>query len=183
MECIKCQTKNINKANYCKKCGYHFSEAEQEAAKKWTFVWILEKIDDLKGILDLSFITENLIFRFVIIVLVLGIGVYSFITKGIDLKFLESDYYKIQHNTKLNEYYLFVDSEKTTLNLYVPNRTNQLTIQHLDEENQILSEESYQKDEEIILESNGSNDYYILEATYENESQDELKFYIYREEE
>ncbi|MBE6146864.1 MAG: zinc ribbon domain-containing protein [Firmicutes bacterium] len=181
MECIKCQTKNINKANFCKKCGYHFSKAEQDSAKKGTFVWVLEKVNDLKSILDLSFITENIIFRILTIILILGIGIYSWITNGINIKLLENPNYKIQYNTKLDEYYLLVDSNKTTLDLYIPNRTNQLVIKHLDENNQLLFEKDYQIEEKIVLESTSSNDYYLLEAKYQNNKQEKIKIYIYKE--
>ena len=42
MKCIKCRTVNIHNANYCKKCAYQFSENEQKAAEKWTFVGFLK---------------------------------------------------------------------------------------------------------------------------------------------
>lgn len=50
MQCIKCREKNINQANYCKNCGYHFSEAKQKAAKKWNLVWYLEAFGKLKSL-------------------------------------------------------------------------------------------------------------------------------------
>ena len=50
MKCIKCTTKNINSANYCRKCGNKFLSEEQKAAKRWTLVWFLEWIDKIKSL-------------------------------------------------------------------------------------------------------------------------------------
>ena len=180
MKCIKCKTKNINKANYCKKCGYHFSKKEQEASRKWSFVWFLEKKDKIMSIIDLSIITDNIFFKIASIVLILGVGVYSILTNGINLKLLESKDYKIQYNTSLSEYYLLVNQEQTNLNLYIPNRTEKLIIKHLNG-NELIEEKEY-NGEEIVLDSNTYDEYYLIEATYDNNNLDRIKLYVYYEE-
>ncbi len=183
MECIRCKTKNVNKANYCKNCGYHFSKEEQKAAKKWTLVWFLECFDKAKSILNLSIITDHILFKIASIVVVLGIGFYSFFTNGNSLKLLESNDYKVQYNTELSEYYLLANKEKTNLNLYIPNRAQKLIVEHIDQNNQLIDTKEYAKEEEIVFSSDSNNDYYILEAAYENNNFDKLKFYIYYVEE
>jgi len=180
MKCIKCRDNNINQANYCKKCGYHFSEAEQNAAKKWTLVWYLELFDKIKSLNKFSFITDHIVFKIISIIVVLSIGIYSFVTNGINLKLLESDNYSIQYNTKLSEYYLLVDENETNLDLYVPNRTDELKVKHLDKNNEIIEEKIYDNDERIVLTSVSNDDYYLVEAKYDKDNVDFLKLYVYR---
>lgn len=182
MKCIKCQTENVNKANYCKNCGNHFTKKEQESAKKWSFVWFLEKIDKIKSIFDFSIVTDHIAFKIASILVILGIGLYSFFSNGINLRLLESDQYKIQYNTKLSEYYLLVAKEKTNLNLYIPNRATKIMIKHMTSDDQVLEEREYKQGDAIILDSNGKEDYYTIEARYEKDNLDRMKLYIYLEE-
>lgn len=180
MKCIKCKVENINKANYCKKCGYQFSEREQKAARKWNLVWFLEQIDNVKSILDLSFITDHIIVKIGTIIVILGIGIYSWVANGIHLKLLASDDYQIQYNTELKEYYLLASEDEVKLNLYIPDRAEKITIRHLDKDNFVIDEEIYENTDKIILYSNGNDDYYTLETEYENDNLDRIKLYIYR---
>ena len=183
MKCIKCRTKNIGSANYCKKCGNKFLEVEQKAAKKWTLVWFLEGIDKIKSLWKFSFITDHILFKVASITLVLGIGIYSFNINGSNLKILESTNYQIQYNTELSEYYLLVDSNETELNLYMPNRINKLTVEHLDKNNILIEEKIYSDEDTIVLESNTMDeDYYIIKTIYDEKKSESLKVYIYREE-
>lgn len=183
MKCIKCTTKNINSANYCKKCGNKFLEEEQKAAKRWTLVWFLEWIDKIKSLWKFSFITDHILFKIGMLLIVLGIGIYSIITNGNKLKILESENYQIQYNTKLSEYYLIVDTNETELNLYIPKETNDVTIKHLNKNNELIEEKIYNEEENIILESNTiEEDYYLVKVDYKEEKSESLKLYIYKEE-
>ena len=182
MKCIKCQTININKANYCKKCCYAFSEKEQEAAKKGTFVGFLEKFDLVKSFFDFSIVTENKYVRAIILIGILAVGIFSWITKVIHLKIEESNNYQIKYNTKDEEYYLFSGEEQTTLNLYIPEGTKNFTIKHYNQTNELISEKDYQLQEEITLSTTSNDDYYILEANYSETNSDNIKLYIYYQE-
>lgn len=182
MKCIKCKTKNINSANYCKKCGYHFSENEQKIAKRWTLVGFLELFDKIKNRINLSFITNHILFKIGSIIIVLVMGIAIWIGNGNDIKILDSDIYKIQYNKKLEEYYLISQNKSTKLNLFIPNRINKLSILHYNENNELLETEKIGKDKEIILNINDSDDYYILEAKYSKNQLDKIKLYVYLEE-
>lgn len=182
MKCVKCKTDNIINANYCKNCGYEFSKKEKKKAKRWTLAWFLEIIDKIKSIFDLSIITGNILFKVLSVIVILIVGIYYSITSGTNLKILNSDNYQIQYNTKLDEYYLIANKEETTLNLYVPNRTKNIIIKHLDGKDLIIEEKEYCKECEVLLNSNGSEDYYIIETKYENNNLDRMKLYVYYEE-
>lgn len=182
MKCIKCTTKNINSANYCKKCGNKFLEAEQKSAKRWSLVWFLERIDDIKSLWKFSFITDHIAFKIGSILAVLAVGVYSIITNGSNLKILESDDYQIQYNAKLSEYYLLVENSEAELNLYIPKKTEKLTVEHFDKDNKLLGEQTYNEEDNIVLVSNTiEEDYYIIKTMYDENESESLKIYIYRE--
>lgn len=181
MKCSKCRSKNINIAKFCKSCGNAFTDKERETAKKGTFVWYLEKIDDIKSIVDLSFITGKLWFKISSIIFVLGIGIYFYMANGSEMKLLKSDQYKVEYNAKLDEYYLLVTKEKTNLELYFPENVKDIKVKNYDKENKILKEKKYKKDAEIILENTDDESYYILEGVYNGHS-DKMKLYIYRTE-
>ncbi len=179
MNCSKCKKKNINSANYCKYCGYHFSKEEQEEAKKGTFVWYLEKFDKIKDIITLNIITNNIFFKIGTVLLVLGIGIWNLISYGTNLKILESSQYQVQYNTKLNEYYLLTNKDETKLNLYAPQSSQEIVIEHLDKENNLLEKNVYNNTDNIVLNSNTSDEYYIIKSK-DNKNMNKLKMYIYR---
>lgn len=59
MKCIKCSCNNIIDANYCKKCGYHFSKEEQLMAKSKTLVGKLEILEETYAWVTLKKITGH----------------------------------------------------------------------------------------------------------------------------
>lgn len=177
MRCIKCKTVNINKANYCKKCAYHFSEAEQKAARSKTLIGKIEKIEKLKSICDLSIITGHILFKIGSISIVFIIGIYFWINNGINLKLLNSNHYKIYYNTNEKEYYLMTESNKIPLDLYIPNRTENIVITHYDENNNIIESKKYKKEEDIILETK-QKEYYVLTANYSHDEKEKFKLYV-----
>lgn len=178
MKCIKCRTVNINKANYCKNCGYHFSKKEQEAAKKWSFVWFLEKIDKVKSLWKFSFITDHILFKIASVAIVLGIGIYSCFANGTHLKILKTDEYQLQYNKDLKEYYLLTDNDQTKLNIYIPNQISEISIQQVASNDQIISEATYKKEQDIILVNTEETDYYLIKV--KDSPKENLKIYIYR---
>lgn len=182
MKCIKCRTVNIHNANYCKKCAYQFSENEQKAAEKWTFVGFLKFLEKIKKYITLDFITGKTWFKVVSIVLVLGTGIYFAITNGFYLKIKESENYTGNYNRELNEHYLYSGNEETELNLYVPDRAIKLIVKHYDRSGKLLKEEEHNVTDNIVLDSNSNEDYYILEAQYKKNNFDRLKLFIYQSE-
>lgn len=182
MKCIKCKTVNVHNANYCKKCAYHFSEAEQKAAEKWTIVGLFKLLEKVKKVITLDFLTGKTWFKVCSIIIILGVGVYFAFTNGFYLKIEKSDNYTGNYNKELNEHYLYSDKDKTELNLYIPDRTVKLIVKHYDKDDKLLKEENHNVTDNIVLESNSDEDYYILEAQYEKNNFDRLKLFIYQTE-
>lgn len=182
MKCIKCRTNNVHNANYCKNCSYHFSKMEQNAAEKKTFVGLLKKIEKIKKIVTLDFITGKTWFKFSSIAILLVVGIYFIITNGFYLKIEESPNYTGNYNEELDEFYLYSKNAKTELNLYVPDRAKGLNVKHYDENDKLLFEENYDVTDNIVLDSNSNQDYYLIEAKYDKNNFDRLKLFIYQTE-
>lgn len=180
MKCIKCQTENINNANYCQKCKYHFSEEEQKIAKRKTIPGKLEQLEKLYDTCTLKIITDHIIFKIISLLIVISFAITFSLNYGNSLKILESDLYQIQYNTKTKEYYLLIKKAETILSLYIPNQINKLTIKHIDQNNQQIKEIEYHENKKIVLSANEENDYYIVESQYKKGEKTTMKINIYQ---
>lgn len=120
MKCSKCKDINIDKANYCKKYGYHFTENEQKKAHRKTLFGKLEMLEKAYSVCSLKIITDSLIFKIGSLLLMTIIGIMLFTNMENKLRILDSDNYQVQYNTKLDEYYLILYEDETKLNLYKP---------------------------------------------------------------
>ena len=181
MKCIKCGTKNIHNANFCKKCAYEFSLAEQKAAEKWTIIGMVKRIEDFKDKISFSWIFDSLIFKIVSVLVVLFIGLSFVFNNGSDFKLLESGNYSIKYNEELKEYYLFSNTNKVDLSMYVPREIDKFNVKLYDDKDFVLSDVDYKVDDNIVLYSNDNLSYYVLEAKYNDKDSDILKLFVYLE--
>lgn len=181
MNCSKCASKNIIKANYCQKCGYKFTEEEKKNAYKKTLFYKLEMIEKWYNHLTLSTITGNIFFKIGSILIILFVGIYLLLTVGINTKILDSKEYKIFYNEKDNVYYLLTsdDKEEINVNLYKPNRLKELSIEHYDSYGDLINKVNVQ--DNIILKSY-NDDYYVFRSKYDDK-EEEMKVIVYKENE
>ena len=182
MKCSKCKYENIVKASYCQKCGYKFTEEEKKKSYQKTIYGKIEKLEKVKDIVTLDFITGNIIFKIISLLIVSGIVVYFMHTMGLDTKILKASDYKVFYNQEINEYYLLTDSTHDTINvnLYRPNRVKKMTIYHYSLDGTLIEEEKLKKDESVIL-NTFQEDYYLIESVYSNKKKHELKIYAYKD--
>lgn len=179
MKCSKCGSKNITKANYCISCGNGFSEEERKKAKKKTVVGVLEFLEEVYSWCNLSKITGHIAFKIVSVLVVLLVGISFVFNNGRSVKILESDHYKIQYNTKDDEYYLLVDEDQTNLELYVPNKVSDLVIKEYDKDNLEISSMKYDPKNKLVLTVNSSDEYYML-VSKNGKAYEKIKMYVYR---
>lgn len=182
MKCSKCGCNNIIKASYCKDCNNKFTDKEKDIAYKKTFISKLENVETWYKRLTLSNITGNIIFKIASLIIILVIGIYTVITMGINTKILDSNDYQIFYNKNEKEYYLLVDNnlDEVNINLYKPNRLEELSIIHYNNENEVIDEINYENNKSIIL-NTYDNDYYVLKSKYKGNNTDDLKVIVYKE--
>lgn len=181
MKCQKCGKENIKKANYCKFCGKEFSQKEKDAAKNKGFVAKLRKFDKWYEVCTLKVITDHILVKILIILLILFPGIYSLFKNGSHLKILDTNKYNITYNNKDQEYYIYLEqntAKDVPLSLFVPNKIKKLQINYYNSENKVLEKDKINIDKEIILKANSTEDnYYIISAT--NNQKEKLKIYVY----
>lgn len=180
MKCPDCQTKNINDANYCKKCCHSFTEEEKEIAYSKTIYGKIEKYKDLYERLTLKKITDDIRFKIFILIIIIGYGIFTALNYELAFRVEESSNYEIQYNKKDNEHYLIVTEEETPLNLYIPNRTKKILLKEWTSDNKLVNETEYTKSDNIKLNVTTSDDYYTVEAIYTDKNSDILKVYVYQ---
>lgn len=171
MICKKCHKENILDAKYCIKCGNEFSKKERNKARRFTIVGLLETMDSIENIKSISIITKNKIFRIVVLLIVLSIGIINIISNGYNMKLNKNDNYSIMHYKDM--YYIIVDKEKTAVDLYIPNRIEYLQVELVDGKTSTESKK-IEKNEPIELSSNDEKSYYIINGI-SNNSKDSIK--------
>jgi len=181
MKCIKCLSKNIYKANYCRNCGYQFSSKEQKIAKRKTIIGKIEYLEELYDNFRFKFITDHIVFKILSILIVLGIGIVFIVKYDNNLKLVNSDNYKIQYNKRDNEYYIITNNYEVPLEIYVPESCESLSVTMNDNDNQFITKKNYLLDDDIILETKLDKSYYIIEGKNKNGDVDKLKVYIFLE--
>ncbi len=181
MKCSICHTKNSVKANYCIHCSYKFSEEEKKIAKNKGIVPKIEKLEEFFNVLSLKIITDNIFFRLFFLLLLLIPGIYCLSKNGNHLKILNSDQYHISYNESTNDYALYLknkdldDYGKIHLNLFVPNSIEKIQVRYYDENDEVLYDKEFTKDEPIVLEANTiNNNYYFIES-----NKDSFKVFVY----
>ena len=184
MKCPKCSTKNIIKANYCKKCKYQFSEEEREKAYNKTIFHFFDIIEEWYSHLTLETITSHILFKIGSVLIVLAIGLYYWFTMGINTKILKSDIYDVYQNKNNKEYYIVLkdiieDAEDIKLNMYIPNRLKKLDVNHYELGNKLKEKVDFKEKEELKFKVY-DEDYYVITSTYSNKKSEDLKLFIYR---
>lgn len=181
MRCTKCHKRNMDKANYCKKCGYAFTEEEKKYANKHNTVNKLEKVKNIYEKVTFKFITESIYFQIFTVLVVLALGIYMVLTKGTKISVIESDQYHVIYNSQANEYYVLLDNDalsRVTLNLFLPNRIKGLNVKYYDENDQLITEEEYETKDEIITNVNSeTNDYYVISDI--SDAKEKIKLLVY----
>lgn len=180
MICTSCGKKNHYKAKYCRKCGYNFSELERDKAYKKSFYYKLDLYDKWCKKFKLDDITGNIFFRIGVIVIIIYLGLINIHSKGTIVSIEKDSNYEIFYNDKNNEYYLIVDEEakEIALKLYIPNNTENIDINHYNEENELLEQNKYEKGKDIIL-TTYKSDYFILNSKYDNKKDSNIKVFVY----
>ena len=180
MNCSNCSLKNVSSANYCIKCGHKFTEEEKKKAYKKTFYYKLDNVEKWYHHLTLSTITGSIYYKIGSILVLLIVGIYLLLTVGVNTKILNSKDYKIFYNEDEKVYYLLVDNDKSevSVNLYKPNRLKELSLEHFNQDNELI--ENVDLNKEIVLKT-FNNDYYVFNSIYSDNKEDKMIVMVYRE--
>ena len=163
MKCKNCKTENILKADYCKACGSPFTQEEKDKAYNRTLFGIIDKIGDLKSYITLDFITGNRWFK---IVSLIGLILYSFLVlkiNGNQLRILDSRDYDIEYNKTTKEYYLITDEKQIGLELYIPEKAENIQVVTVDSNDKVVNTASYKTTDQVTI-TYSTDKHYIVQT-------------------
>ena len=83
IKCTSCSTKNINEAGFCRKCGKKLTKEEKEKKVDGLLYRILKAWDVITHYITLEFITDHIICKILVIVVILGIGILSYLGSAV----------------------------------------------------------------------------------------------------
>ncbi|MBQ4517827.1 MAG: hypothetical protein II997_04475 [Clostridia bacterium] len=120
MKCNHCEAELGYGYKYCTKCGENVSKTAVEDAYNETawgkFDALIAKYEGCK----LKRITGNYLFRVLLIVICVALLYFGFWGDTYRLRIVESDIYRIQYDTKTEEYYVLSDAESFELGIHIP---------------------------------------------------------------
>lgn len=179
MICPNCSRDNISSANFCRYCGHSFSEDDRQAAYESSVYGKLDKAKKAKDIVTLSVITDSLWFRILTIALILALGIWLRTSGVHGFRLESSDDYEIQYLEETDTYYLIAEEDTVPLRLIVPYGTKSLKVKELDEEEDVVSSDSFDLDEGVTLAVSGEN-HYKLSTSNGKKTTGTLLLYLYR---
>lgn len=127
--CNKCYKANPMVAKYCAGCGIELDPALGKAAYKKSGYKVLEIIDKIISIFNLSFITENKWFRIIFLTVLILVGVVFKLIGLNQFGIKASKNYDVVYDKSIDRYIVSCDtSEDMDLKLKVPHDTQTLVI-------------------------------------------------------
>ena len=188
MKCSKCGCENLRKANFCKKCGHKFSNDDKELASKKGLIGVLNKIKNWYNFWTFKKVTDSIWFKILSVVVVLVIGFYFYFLNGDNLRIETGNNYNLNYNKNNHEYYVYLKQESYSdyaqndglieINLYIPKRNQEIYVQKYDENNKIVQEDTFKKENVIKVNANTKENGYYLISTNKDMT-DALKVYVY----
>lgn len=180
MKCVKCEADLHYGDKFCNTCGEHVAKNAYEEDYKKTIWGKLDKLNDWWETLTLKKFLDNWIVKILILVAILGWGVFDAYTDLTNIKLLESESYKIEYNKKADEYYIKTDEEEINLELYIPRHSEKITVKEFIGEDEInareMLPEEYQK--EAVKVKKGEFDYVTVSSVKGEKVTDTVKVYV-----
>ena len=162
MKCKNCKTENILKADYCKGCGHQFTEKEKKKAYSRTVFGLIDNILNLKSYITFDFITGNKWFKAASLLVLVLYSILVLKINGNQMRILDSRDYDVEYNKTTKEYYLVTDENQISLELYIPEKTDKITLVTVDKEDNMVNKAEYNTDQQLTLSYN-KNYHYIVQ--------------------
>ncbi len=128
MKCVKCESELHYGDKFCNTCGEKIEKGTYEQDYAKTIWGRFDKLSDWWETFTLKKFIDNWVTKIIILLLVLAWGFFDAYTDFTNIKFLESENYKIEYNKKEDEYYIRTEEEEVNLNLYIPKHSEKITI-------------------------------------------------------
>ena len=151
--CKGCGHENRIKANFCEDCGQAFSQEERDEAYRHTIFGFLDKVENMLAMAQFKFLTDNLIFKSVLLVTIFSLGIFTMYQNGLEMRIEPSEQYEVYFDEAMDRYVLMTEDLEINLDLYVPHQIDRIALQQFTEDHsQQILEKVYTLDEAISLE-------------------------------
>ena len=141
MKCVKCGYELNYGAKYCNGCGEEIPKDAYSEEYNKTIWGIADKILDWYDKLTLKKFTENMVFKIVILLLVLGIGVFNAYSAYANIRLLKSESYEIEYDRKEDLYYIVTPDAEVTISMYIPKNAEKVMVYGITDEEEITQTE------------------------------------------
>lgn len=140
MKCKECGFETNYGAKYCNNCGADLKEVNENVYKRT--VWgYADRFLDWYDALTLKKITSNIIFKIVVLVLVLGIGIFNAYSSYANIRLLKSDSYEIEYDKGNDFYYIVTPEEEVNILLYIPKNAEKVIVRGITDGQEVVETE------------------------------------------
>ena len=141
MKCKKCGYELNYGAKYCNSCGEEIPKSAYIEDYNKTVWGVADKFLDWYDKLTLKKITENIIFKIVILLLVLGIGIFNAYSSYANIRLLKSESYEIEYDRKEDFYYIVTPDAEVTISVYIPKNAEKVIVYGITNDEEITQTE------------------------------------------
>ncbi len=180
MTCENCNTQQHYGAKYCNVCGEKIEVESYEAEYKKTIWGKFDRVEDAYHTLLLHKVTGHILFKVLILVIILLLGVFGLYLKYSDIRLLASEQYAIEYNKAAEEYYIRTDLEEVVLSLYIPKAVDTVCLSTSQNGELTPVSELSIADyaQEGLVVKKGAQDYLIVEAKRGDKVADSVKVVV-----
>lgn len=175
MKCVKCESALHYGDKYCNVCGEKIEKNAYNEDYAKTIWGKFDKLSDKWETFTLKKFIDNWITKVLILLVVLAWGFFDAYTDYTNIKFLESESYRIEYNKKTDEYYIRTQDNEVSLNLYIPKHAEKVTV------TEYKGEEKITKDlfpEDSVKVKKNDFDYMLISSVRGEKVTDIVKIYV-----
>ncbi len=141
MKCEKCGYELNYGAKYCNACGEKVPKDTYKEVYDHTVWGYTDKFLNWYDTLTLKKVTGNIIFKIVVLLLVLLVGVFNAYSSYANIRLLKSEEYSIEHDKNLGFYYIITPDEQVNILMYIPKNTEKVVVKGIDGDNETAKTE------------------------------------------
>lgn len=175
MKCNHCEKEIGYGYKHCTECGNLVDEAVLESAYKETVWGRIDVLIDKYKQTPIKKLTDNFFFRIIVMLFSVFLIYIGFTTDDYHLRIVENGIYRIQYDTKTDEYYVLSDEENFVLGVHIPKFCDKVRFICYKEDNEVQNKVMKREDCEIEV-VKGKYDYMIIEALRGDKISQSLKF-------
>lgn len=128
MKCTKCNSELNYGAKFCNNCGEEIPENINKEIYDKSVWGYADKFLNWYDKLTLKKVTGNIFFKIAILLIVLGIGLFSSYSSFANIRLLKSDDYSIERDTKTGIYYILTEKDQVNIGMYIPKSAENVVV-------------------------------------------------------